>query len=68
MLRSNEMKAEDWSSIFKSPKGPHIQYLWVKALMMTGSPMVVIIHRSEKARFTTNMLDGVRRDLTLRKM
>ena len=68
MLRSNEIKPEDFSFILRSPKGPHIQYLWVKALTMTGSPMVVIIHRSEKARFTTNMFDGVRRDLTLRKM
>ena len=64
MLRSNEIKPEEFSFISKSPKGPHIQYLWVKALMMTGSPMVVIIHRSEKARFTTNMLEGVRKDLT----
>ena len=31
---------------------------------MTGSPMVVIIQRSENARFTTNMLEGVRKDLT----
>ena len=58
------MKAEELSSILKSPKGPHIQYLWVKALTMTGSPMVVIIQRSENARFTTNMLEGVRKDLT----
>ena len=46
------------------PKGPHIQYRCVKALMMTGTPMVVIMHRSENARFTTNMLEGVRKPFT----
>ena len=50
------------------PKAPHIQYLWVKALMMTGRPIVVIMHRSEKARFTTNMLEGVLKLFTFRKM
>ena len=50
------------------PKAPHIQYLWVKALMMTGRPIVVIMHRSEKARFTTNMFDGVLKLFTFRKM
>jgi hypothetical protein len=31
----------------------------VKALMVTGGPMVVIMMQSDTARFTTNMFEGV---------
>ena len=32
--------------------------------MMTGQACVNIMQKSDRARFTTNMLDGVLRDLT----
>ena len=46
------------------PNFPHIQNLWLKALMITGQAWVSIMQKSDRARFTTNMLEGVRRDFT----
>ena len=50
------------SSVKCRPRFPHIQYRWVKALMTTGIPCVVIMTRSDTARFTTNMFVGDRSD------
>ena len=47
------------------PRCPHIQILSVKQLMITLGPWVIIMHKSEKARLTTNMLEGVRKLFTL---
>ena len=60
LLINNESKA--W--IKDLPRLPHIQNLWRKALMMTGQAWVSIMQKSDRARFTTNMLDGVRRGFT----
>ena len=46
------------------PRLPHIQNLWLKAFMMTGQAWVSIMTKSDRARFTTNMLEGVRRVFT----
>ena len=47
---------------------PENRKLWFKHCLLIFQTWVNIMHQSERARLTTNMLDGVLRDLTFRKM
>ena len=38
------------------PRGPHIKNLLAKALKATNGQCVIIIRKSDKAKFTVNML------------